>query len=180
MFRTVQINSTSANDDELRNLYESSFPKDERLSYDELIKALDLMDIDYTAYYDGDKFIALTIVSRLPRYNIGNYFAVKKELRGKGLGQKVLRILLDKYKTGNPFIIDVESTLEEGASNLEIRKRRHDFYVRNGLRDTGMCYDFNGVSLSLMSNSQEPFTQKDVDEIAAIFRPTMDKVKKNN
>ena len=180
MYKTVQINSTSANDDELRKLYEASFPKEERIPYEELVKALDLMDIDYTAYYDGDKFIALSIISRLPRFSIGNYFAVKEELRGKGLGQKLLRMILDKYKTGNPFIIDVESPTQEGAPNLAIRKRRHDFYVRNGLRDTGMYYDYNGVSLSVMSNSQDPFTQKDLDEIAAILRPTMDKLQKNN
>ena len=32
----------------------------------------------------------------------------------------------------------------------------------------------------MMSLSQEPFTQKDFDEIAAVLRPTMDKVQKNN
>ena len=61
-----------------------------------------------------------------------------------------------------------------------MRRRRHDFYIRNGLRDTGICYTYNGVSLSVMTNSQEPFTQKDFDEIAAAFRPTMDKLQKNN
>ena len=96
MFKTIQINSTNANNDELRKLYESSFPEEERVSYDEIINALGLMDIDFTAYYDEAKLLALSIVSRLPWFNIGNYFAVQKELKGKGLGQKILRIILDK------------------------------------------------------------------------------------
>ena len=176
MFKTIQINSTNANNDELRKLYESSFPEEERVPYDDLIKGLNLLDIDYSAYYEEDKLIGLSMVTRLKRYNWGNYFAVQKELRGKGLGQKILRIILDKYKKGNPFIIDVESPLQEDDSNLEIRKRHHDFYIRNGLRDTGICYTYNGVSLSIMSNSKEPFTQKDYDEIAVALQPAMNEM----
>ena len=182
MFKMVQINSTTAKDDSLRKLYESSFPKEESIPYDEIIQVLDLMDVDYTAYYEGDKLLALSIISRFPRFNFGNYFAVQKELRGKGHGQKILNIILDKYKKGNPnpIIIDIESPLQEDAPNLNIRKRRHDFYIRNGWRDTGVYYTYNGVSLSVMSNSQEPFTQKDYDEIDSLLLPILDKAKKNN
>ena len=180
MYKIVQINSSNAKDAELRKLYESSFPKEERIPYDEIVNALDEMDIDFAGYYDGDKLLALSLVTHLERFNLGNYLAVQKELRGKGLGEKFLRMILDKYKEGKPFIIDVESPLQEDAPNLEIRKRRHAFYIRNGLRDTGVYYTYKGVSYSIMSLSQEPFTQKDFDEIAAVLRPTMDKVQKNN
>ena len=180
MYKIVQINSSNAKDAELRKLYESSFPKEERIPYDEIVNALDEMDIDFAGYYDGDKLLALSLVTHLERFNLGNYLAVQKELRGKGLGEKFLRMILDKYKEGKPFIIDVESPLQEDAPNLEIRKRRHAFYIRNGLRDTGVYYNYKGVSYSMMSLSQEPFTQKDFDEIAAVLRQTMDKVQKNN
>ena len=123
------------------------------------------MNIDFTAYYDGDKLLALTIVNRKSKYNFGGYFAVQKELRGKGLGQKILRTVLEKYKKEeNPFIMDIESPFQADAPDQDIRKRRHDFFIRNGLRDTGIYYTYNGVSLSIMTNSEKPFTQKDFDD----------------
>ena len=181
MFKIVEINSSKANDDALRELYESSFPVGERVPYDIIIKGFDLLDIDYTGYYEDEKLLGLSIIVRLSKYNWGAYFAVKKELRGKGLGQKLLTIILDKYKKEkNPFIIDVESPLQADAPNPEIRKRRHNFPLRNGLRDTGVYFTFNGVSLSVMSNRDEPFSQKDYEEIANAFKPKMDELNKTN
>ena len=180
MLRTVEINKANANDEELKKLYESSFPEGERIPYEDLIKGLELLDIDYTVYYEEEKLIGLSLVFRLQRYNWGAYFAVQKELRGKGYGLKIVNIILDKKKKEKiPFIIDIESPLQKDATNLEERKRHHDFFLRNGLKDTGIYYTFNGVSLSVMSNSEEPFTQKDFDEIATALQPAFEEMKNN-
>ena len=79
-------------------------------------------------------------------------------------------MILEKYRKGNPFIVDVESPLLADVPNLDIRKRRHDFYLRNRLKDTGFYYTDNGASFTIMSNNEEPFTQKDFDEISCFFR----------
>ena len=181
MIRTVEINNSNANDEELKKLYESSFSDGESVPYDDLIKGIKLLDIDYTAYYEGDKLIGLSLITRMQRYNWGAYFAVPKELRGKGLGKKILSIVLDKYKKEkNPFIVDAESPLQTDAPNLEARKRHHSFYLRNGFRDTGIYYSFNGVSFSVLSTSEEPFTQKDFDEIATALQPALEEMKMSN
>ena len=80
--RLVQINSGNADDVDLRRLYETAFPVQEQIPYDELIHLLDVMDIDYTAYYDDEAFVGLTMVQHLPKYNWWWYFAVNEELRG--------------------------------------------------------------------------------------------------
>ena len=69
MLKAVVIDSQNARNEELRRLYETAFPVGEQIPYDELIYLLDAMDIDYTAYYDGEMFVGLTMVLRLPRYN---------------------------------------------------------------------------------------------------------------
>ena len=46
MLKTVQINSGNADDVELRRLYETAFPAQEQIPYDDLIHLLDAMDID--------------------------------------------------------------------------------------------------------------------------------------
>lgn len=168
--KLVQINSSTADNEQLRQLYESAFPEQEQIPYDDLINLLDRLDIDYTAYLDGDTFVGLTMVLRLPKYNWGWYFAVRDELRGKGYGQKILTALLKKYQGGRPFIIDIESPQQSDAPNPEQRQRRHGFYLRNGLKDTPTSRTFDGITYTIMTNSDEPFTQLDYDDIIASLR----------
>ena len=170
MLKTVEITSRNANDVQLRQLYETAFPEGEQIPYDELIQLLELMDIDYTAYYEGEMLVGLTMVLRLPRYNWGWYFAVREELRGKGYGQGILTAVLDKYRTEHPFVIDIESPLQADAPNPVQRKRRHAFYLRNGLKDTGTNRTYNGITFTIMSSSDAPFTQDDYDDIVTALR----------
>ena len=170
MLRTVEITSRNADDVQLRRLYETAFPEGEQIPYDDLIHLLELMDIDYSAYYEDEMLVGLTMVLRLPQYNWGWYFAVREELRGKGIGQSILTTVLDKYRTRHPFVIDIESPLQSDAPNPEQRKRRHAFYVRNGLKDTGANRTFNGITFTILSNSDEPFTQEDYDDIVNELR----------
>lgn len=65
----VEIDSNNADNEELRRLYGTAFPVEEQIPYDDLIYLLDKLDIDYTAYYDGETFVGLTMVLALPRYH---------------------------------------------------------------------------------------------------------------
>ena len=164
------IDSNNADDPELRRLYETAFPVQEQIPYDDLIQLLDAMDIDYTAYFDDETLVGLTMVLRLPRYNWGWYFAVREDLRGKGIGQEILTAVLDKYRDERPFIMDIESPLQPDAPNPEQRKRRHAFYLRNGMKDTGTSRTWEGLTFTILTNSDEPFTQQDYDDIVAALR----------
>ena len=170
MLKEVIIDSNTAHDKELRRLYETAFPEGEQIPYDELVHLLELMDIDYTAYYDDEMLVGFTMVLRLPRYNWGWYFAVREELRGKGIGQEILSAVLDKYRDGNPFVIDIESPLQSDAPNPEQRRRRHAFYLRNGLKDTGANRTYNNITFTILSSNDAPFTEQDYDEIVAALR----------
>lgn len=166
----VEIDSNNADNEELRRLYGTAFPVEEQIPYDDLIYLLDKLDIDYTAYYDGETFVGLTMVLALPRYHWGWYFAVREELRGKGYGQVILAALLEKYHDERPFIIDIESPWQADAPNPEQRARRHAFYVRFGLKDTPTSRTFDGITYTIMTNSDKPFAQQDYDNIIAALR----------
>lgn len=171
MLRTVEINSANADNAALRRLYETAFPEGEQIPYDDLIHLLDIMDIDYRAYYEGEMLVGLTMVLRLPKYNWGWYFAVCEELRGKGYGQRILTSVLDQYRKGQQtFVIDIESPLQPDAPNPEQRKRRHAFYLRNGLKDTGTDRTYNGITFTILSSSDSPFTQQDYEDIVTALR----------
>lgn len=180
MLRKVQINSSTANDEGLRKLYETSFPRGEIIPYEEFIKALDKMNIDYTAYYDGDMLVGMTATVNLPKYNYGAYFAVREELRGKGYGKKIFRDLLDKYSTGNIFLGEIESPLQADAPNLEIRKKRLAFYLQLGMKETGISYTDSTGTYTVVSYGKGTITKEEFDEINVILKPYLDMTELNN
>ena len=82
---TKQITKTNANE-EIRNLYQTAFPEEEQLPWEDLMRLTDAMPLDFTAYYDVDTFVGMTIVLPRSDYNWFWYFAVNEALRGKGYG----------------------------------------------------------------------------------------------
>ena len=71
-------------DEQIRRLYETAFPEDEQIPWDDLIRLVGEMPLDFTAYYDSETFIGFTIVYPRKSFNWFWYFAVREELRGKG------------------------------------------------------------------------------------------------
>ncbi len=123
---------TAANADEkIKHLYETAFPEDEQIPWDDLMRLIEEMPLDFTAYYDGEEFIGFTIVYPRKSFNWFWYFAVQEELRGKGYGQQILTQLIEKYK-GQTCVLDMESPTQV-CENLVQRIRRHDFYLLCGI-----------------------------------------------
>ena len=147
----------------IHELYEEAFPKEERIPYERLLQLIREMNLDWTAYYDAQGLVGFTIVYPGKKYNRFWYFAVKSELRGKGLGQKILSQLIEKYK-GRTCILDMESPLQE-CNNQEQHKRRHAFYLRNGFRDTNVYRTFENVTFTIMMMGKGNFTLQDYDDI---------------
>ena len=90
---TKQITATNA-DEKIKQLYETAFPEDEQIPWDDLMRLIWEIPLDFTAYYDGEDFIGFTIVYPRKSFNWFWYFAVREELRGKGYGQQILTQLI--------------------------------------------------------------------------------------
>ena len=87
----IEKNLTAAiADEKIKQLYETAFPEDEQIHWKDLMRLVEEMPLDFTAYYDGEDFIGFTIVYPRKSINWFWYFAVCEELRGKGYGQKIL------------------------------------------------------------------------------------------
>ena len=176
-------------DEQIRQLYETAFPKNEQIPWDDLMRLVGEMPLDFTAYYDeevmeqreqsqaclnsaesqensaeGQTFIGFTIVYQRKSFNWFWYFAVREELRGKGYGQQILTHLIKRYK-GQPFVLDMESTTQV-CDNLEQRKQRQAFYVRNGFRDTNVYRTYNDIIMTIMMRGEGTFTMQDWDDIS--------------
>ena len=128
---------------ELRGLYESAFPEEERIPYSDLPELM---------------FVGLTMV--LERHDVCWfwYFAVRKELRGNGYGQHILARLKELY-ADCLLILDLESP-RQSSGNASVRQRRYGFYLRNGFSDTGIERTFYGVTYAILKIGKGCFTQQ--------------------
>lgn len=162
--RELRITSAYIDNREIRDLYESAFPEDERIPWDDLMRLIDQMSLDFTAYYDGEHFVGITIVYPRPSFNWYWYFAVREDLRGNGFGQQILTQLLKKYE-GQAFVLDMESPYQDPCPNPDQRKRRHAFYLRNGFRDTNVYRSYGDITMTIMMIGPGTFTLRDWDDI---------------
>ena len=159
---TKQITAANA-DEQMKRLYETAFPEGEQIPWADLIRLVEEMPLDFTAYHEDGDFIGFTIVYPRKSFNWYWYFAVRDELRGKGYGQQILTMLIEHYK-GQTCVLDMESPTQV-CDNITQRKRRHEFYLRNGFRDTNVYRTYNDITMTIMMIGPGTFTMKDWDEI---------------
>ena len=139
-----QIIASNA-DEKIKQLYETAFPEGEQIPWKDLMRLVEDMPLDFTAYYNGEKFIGFTIVYPRKSINWFWYFAVCEELRGNGYGQKILTQMIEHYK-GQSFVLDMESPTQV-SENIDQRKRRQNFYIRNGFKDTNVYRTYNDITM---------------------------------
>lgn len=172
--KAKRLTSANASDEEIRCLYESAFPEEEQIPYEDLLQLVDRMNLDFTAYYKGADFVGFTIVYPRDTFNWFWYFAVREDLRGNGCGQQILSMLIEKYE-GCSNILDMESP-EQECENREQRRRRSEFYLRNGFRNTGVGKSFEGIDYVILQNGDRVFTLQDYEEVLDELRATWNRM----
>ena len=63
----------------------------------------------------------------------------------------------------------MESPKQE-CDNIEQRKRRHAFYLRNGFRDTNLYRKYDDIEMTIMIMGDATFTMQDWNNIVAELR----------
>ena len=154
---------SAAVDPALRLLYESAFPDEERIPWNDLLRLVSEMPLEFAEYRDGEELLGLTIVYPRPRLSWFWYFAVPEQRRGRGIGQCILSALLARS--------DMEDPGQPDAPNPEQRRRRAAFYRRNGFRETVVGKSFGPVAMTILLRGDDTFTMSDYDTLLAeIFR----------
>ena len=133
----------------VKELYESSFPENERRPLNELTEGF-RGEGELLAALDEGTFVGM--VSLLSFEDITHilYFAVRDELRNHGYGSKILT-LIRAHCPGQRIIVDVERP-EDGVPNKTQREERIAFYRRNGFVDTEVAYRWENEDYRIMSN----------------------------
>ena len=171
---------------QLYDLYDKAFPEQEK-------KPLQIMEnlvadnrMEMLAMVDEDEFVGLAInlIDTEQNRALLDYYAIVPEKRSGGYGSKGLEVLLDRFKN-QKYIFEIE-TQDEKAENAEERKRRKDFYLRNGLKETGLFVNAYNTDFEILTPDGELTFWEYVDflrevmyeEYVQILRPTLIAMKK--
>ena len=134
---------------ELKKLYKSAFPKEERKPF-ALIKRMKQRGYcDVLSFHEDGNFLGLAITVFYENDVLIDYFAVNEKKRGLGLGTKMLGILLNQYKTSRVFL-EVERPYPK-KQGFDTKLKRKSFYLKQGFCDTGVAIRLFGVEFDLLS-----------------------------
>ncbi|MCL2843493.1 MAG: GNAT family N-acetyltransferase [Oscillospiraceae bacterium] len=133
----------------IKELYSSAFPRQEQAPLPFLINQTKKDTVRFDAYYDGDVFVGLTYTISFGDTTYLWYLATQRELRSQGYGAQIMQHLRKVYPN-NRIVLNLDAQ-DESASDSEIRKRRKEFYIRNGYTSTGYLCMFHGNRLDVMS-----------------------------
>ena len=64
-----KITSAQADNEELKQLYKTAFPKNEQIPWNDLMRLVEEMHLDFTAYYGVNTLVGFTIVYPRPSFN---------------------------------------------------------------------------------------------------------------
>lgn len=134
----------------LSEINDEAFPDDERIEISKMLGVCALTDGEVLGWYDKGKMIGFSMTHRNEECVYLNFFAVKNSERCKGYGHVLLKAIQDRYSDVQ-MVIDFEM-VEPQADNYEIRKRRKDFYLRNGMCETGYCTKLGDNYFELVCN----------------------------
>lgn len=143
--RAVILHPDTEGIQEVRALYEESFPEAERIPWAYLIQE-DPSRI-MRAYYADQKLIGLAYTFACADLVYLGYLAIARAEQNRSYGTAILKQLLAEYKD-RMIVLDIE---EVGKETSGIRKQRRDFYLRRGFHPARLHYRIFGVDYEILS-----------------------------
>ena len=128
---------------DVKRIYFESFPKSERMPFPLMVAMSKLWNTDFLGFYEEDTLCGFIYLAHNRKIVFVMFFAVDAALRSKGFGSAILQEIQKKYPT-KKIIISIKPC-DETAPDIEIRKKRKAFYLRNGYKETGYMIKLAGV-----------------------------------
>ncbi len=145
---------SSSNRTDFKSLYKSAFPLRERIPLFLLARRARQGRIENLVIELDGRFSGLIVTVLKDDLALILFFAVSKDKRGLGFGSRALRAIAERYK-GKRIFLEIEDP-EKPAENRLQRARRKRFYLRGGLRETGIRLKAYGTDMELLSFSGMP------------------------
>lgn len=155
----IRLENAKNNKKQIKHLYETAFPKEERAPLFSLYLATRHEKNNFYAIMDEDEFVGLMYTIRDRGIVYVFFLAIVEEKRGMGYGSRVLSLVKEMYPEDTITLL-IEDTEETDADNYEQRIQRLKFYERNGFQQLHIRVNEVGVNFELLG-TQKGITQSD-------------------
>lgn len=132
MIQLLQVTNPDKLNVDFRQIYEASFPEDERRGWDKLLELLRHSHFSLNEIYHQQKFLGFISVWDLEEFKFVEHFAIRDTDQGKGYGTQALNQILSVSQI--PVILEVEEPFTETA------RKRIVFYERLNFRVNKASY----------------------------------------
>lgn len=150
----MQLNPVNKNNiANIRRLYRSAFPLVERKPFSLLLRKARRGQGEFFAIEsDQGDFLGLANTIFYKDMVMLDYFATAPQQRNGGIGSAVLTLLHERYDDRRLFG-EIEVT-DKPHPELELRRRRRNFYLRNGFTPVGMTVSAFSCEFEVISNGK--------------------------
>ncbi len=162
----LKVQKVKFNSHDTKSIYYEAFPKEERMPFWMMVGMSKFWNTQFLSFYDNDRLCGFVYMASNKKLAFIMFFAVDKELRSKGYGSKIL----DKIQKMNPkkkLIITIERC-DVDSADIELRKRRKNFYLRNGYKETGYLIKLAGVEQEIIIMNGD-FSKKEFIAFFALY-----------
>ena len=128
---------------DVKRVYFEAFPPKERMPFPLMVAMSKLWNTRFWGFYDHNTLCGLVYLAHSGKIVFVLFLSVEQGLRSKGYGSAILRETQAQYPD-KKIIVSIEPC-EDTAPDVEVRKRRKEFYLRNGYRETGYQIKLSGV-----------------------------------
>jgi len=151
MLKIHPITKDSKDFQMIETLYTSTFPEAEQAPMWFLLRRAKKDHVEFNAYYDGDVLAGFTYLISHETLTLVMYIAIDANHRSKGYGSQIMNYIREAYPN-NRIILNIEMEDENSENNAQ-RKKRKQFYIRNGYGSSGIFLEMKGVTYeALISN----------------------------
>lgn len=138
---------------QIKKLYRSAFPANERAPLFMLFKKTKYDRYNFYAIVEDNGFVGLVYTMTTEKMVYVFFFAITEENRGKGYGTKALECI-KKMHPDKAVALMIEDTTDTSAPNIEERINRLGFYERNGFERLGIKINEAGVGYELLGTDK--------------------------
>jgi YjeF N-terminal domain protein len=174
MIRFEKIDENTKNLEAIKQLYWDAFPFEERIPFYIMVLVGNDRGVEFLSVYDDDIWLGFihTLVGEKLSYIF--YFAIDDRLRRSGYGSKILR----EYKKMHPRLSLAIEPVEEGSGNIKQRKKRLEFYNKNGFETLDTRVVEMGVEFELMGAKSMEIKESDYKSLVKKFFDSFDRDKR--
>ena len=129
-------------------LYLEAFPPEERKQFSMIEQKAAMGSMEILVLKEGKKRVGLAVTALEDELVLLDYFAIAPQYRDMGYGTDAFGLLRELYGD-RQFFLEIEEP-EDGAPNQKDRLRRKKFYLRNGMKETGIRIVLFGVDMEIL------------------------------